>query len=85
MPALGDYVVISCLKQKGIEELKTAIKRQLFATRKVKLFLPFAKYQLIDKLKREEEIISITETETGAEIIAGIRQEYLTIYQEYLI
>ena len=84
-PLLDDNLVISCRDNLNIDELRLRIREQLFNIRKVKLRLPFERYELVNKIATEEELVELKENDTDIEVIAYIQNTNMENYREYLI
>ena len=81
---VGKGLLISARTGEGIDELLSAIEREVGKTvKKVHLSLPFRRGDLVDLLRREAHIEKIDYTENGIEIDAVVKESIYGKVKDY--
>ena len=77
-------ILISAKTGEGTEKLLEAIAAAVGEnTRRMELFLPFGRGDLVDFLKREAIVERLAYTEEGIEVTAVVRERYLGKVRDY--
>jgi GTP-binding protein HflX len=85
-PSIEKPVYISALKNQGIEELLGRIEEELISDYiELSVFLPYNEGKLVSLFHEQGSIESITNLETGVEIVGLLPQHLLSSYLPYTI